>query len=218
MSELIKDHGATKLLSLMLFIFVISLAAVLTMVPSNEFQRGMETEVKSLSTLISKSKWLNLTLEIERAYLNNYVNNGVKSVVEDSLLPKGNYKTKEIISAFKGDFILQRVVNNIHIMMYQMFYRLSILKYWVWVMAPFFVAIIYDGLMIRRIRMYEPKQISIKASRIWTRSIVYILVITFSYMLLPNFLGQQAPWFPIVMLFITGVALKNTIKNFMKVA
>lgn len=218
MSELIKDHGVTKLLTLMLLIFTVSLFIILTMVPSSIFQREMEVEVKSLSTLMTESRWVEVTLQVERSYRQSYIDSGLQKMVEDTLLPKGNFKIKELVEKFKGDFFLQRVVNNIHIMSYQMVYRMTMMKYWIWVMVPLFFALIYDGYMIRKIRMYEPKQISIKSSRIWTRSIVYIIVFTFCYMLIPNILGQKAPWFPVLMLILTGVAFKNIIQNYMKVA
>ncbi|MBW0298745.1 DUF4400 domain-containing protein [Shewanella bicestrii] len=218
MSELIKDHGVTKLLTLMLLIFTVSLFIILTMVPSSIFQREMEVEVKSLSALMTESRWLEVTLQVERSYRQSYIDSGLQKMVEDTLLPKGNFKIKELVEKYKGDFILQRVVNNIHIMSYQMVYRMTMMKYWIWVMVPLFFALIYDGYMIRKIRMYEPKQISIKSSRIWTRSIVYIIVFTFCYMLIPNILGQKAPWFPVLMLILTGVAFKNIIQNYMKVA
>lgn len=218
MSELIKDHGVTKLLTLMLLIFTVSLFIILTMVPSSIFQREMEIEVKSLSTLMTESRWVEVTLQVERSYRQSYIDSGLQKMVEDTLLPKGNFKIKELMEKFKGDFVLQRVVNNIHIMSYQMVYRMTMMKYWIWVMVPLFFALIYDGYMIRKIRMYEPKQISIKSSRIWTRSIVYIIVFTFCYMLIPNILGQKAPWFPVLMLILTGVAFKNIIQNYMKVA
>ncbi|MCU7962061.1 MULTISPECIES: DUF4400 domain-containing protein [unclassified Shewanella] len=218
MSELIKDHGVTKLLTLMLLIFTVSLFIILTMVPSSIFQREMEVEVKSLSSLMTESRWLEVTLQVERSYRQSYIDSGLQKMVEDTLLPKGNFKIKELVEKYKGDFVLQRVVNNIHIMSYQMVYRMTMMKYWIWVMVPLFFALIYDGYMIRKIRMYEPKQISIKSSRIWTRSIVYIIVFTFCYMLIPNILGQKAPWFPVLMLILTGVAFKNIIQNYMKVA
>lgn len=218
MSELIKDHGVTKLLSLMLLIFTLSLLVILTMVPSSIFQREMETEVKSLSSLMNESRWLELTFQVEQSYRQSYINSGLQAQVEETLLPKSNYKTKELVMKFKGDFVLQRVVNNIHIMSYQMIYRITMMKYWILVMVPFFIALIYDGCMARKIRMYEPKQVSIKGSRLWTRSIVYILVFTFCYLLIPNILGQKAPWFPVFMLMLTGIALKNIIQNYMKVA
>lgn len=218
MSELIKDHGVTKLLTLMLLIFTVSLFIILTMVPSSIFQREMEIEVKSLSTLMTESRWVEVTLQVERSYRQSYIDSGLQKMVEDTLLPKGNFKIKELVEKYKGDFVLQRVVNNIHIMSYQMVYRMTMMKYWIWVMVPLFFALIYDGYMIRKIRMYEPKQISIKSSRIWTRSIVYIIVFTFCYMLIPNILGQKAPWFPVLMLILTGVAFKNIIQNYMKVA
>ncbi|GGP59100.1 hypothetical protein GCM10009347_26900 [Shewanella algicola] len=218
MSELIKDHGVSKLLSLFLLIFTVSVILILTLMPSQVFQREMETEVKSLSSLINETQWLNLTYEVQRIYTNAYVKGGIQQSVEDSLLPKSDYKIKEIVSKFKGEFILNRVVNNIHILSYQMVYRVSMMKFWIWVMLPFFFALIYDGYMVRKIRMYEPRQISIKGSRIWTRSIVYMLVFTFCYLLIPNFLGQKAPWYPVLMLCLTGLAFRNTISNFMKVA
>jgi hypothetical protein len=218
MSELIKDHGVSKLLSLFLLIFTVTVLVILTAMPSNIFQREMETEVKSLSSLIDETQWLELTLKVETIYRDNYINSGVQRAIEDALLPKGNYKVKEIIEKFHGDFILERVVNNIHILSYQMIYRVSMMKYWMWIMTPFFIALIYDGYMVRKIRKYEPRQISIKGSRIWTRSIVYMLVFTFCYLLIPNILGQRAPWYPVVMLMLTGLAFRNTISNFMKIA
>ncbi|SUJ10129.1 DUF4400 domain-containing protein [Shewanella morhuae] len=218
MSELIKDHGVTKLLSLMLLIFTLSLLVILTMVPSSIFQREMETEVKSLSSLMNETRWLELTFQVEQSYRQSYIDSGFQAQVEDALLPKSNYKIKELVTKFKGDFVLLRVVNNIHIMSYQMIYRITMMKYWIWVMVPFFLALIYDGCMMRKIRMYEPKQVSIKGSRLSTRSIVYILVFTFCYLLIPNILGQKAPWFPVFMLMLTGIALKNIIQNYMKVA
>ncbi|MBB1438448.1 DUF4400 domain-containing protein [Shewanella sp. SG41-4] len=218
MSELIKDHGVSKLLSLFLLIFTVSILVILTAMPSSLFQKEMETEVKALSVLISENQWLVLTHEVESNYTQSYVRSGLHQAVEDALLPSSDYKIKKIIDNFKGEFILNRVVNNLHILSYQMVYRLSMMKFWVWIMLPFFFALIYDGYMVRKIRMYEPRQISIKGSRIWTRSIVYMLVFTFCYLLIPNFLGQKAPWYPVLMLLLTGLALRNTISNFMKVA
>ncbi|WP_076415066.1 DUF4400 domain-containing protein [Shewanella sp. UCD-KL12] len=219
MSELVYEHGVTKLISLLLLIFTASLLVILTAVPSSIFQREVENEVKSLSKLINVTQWIEVTDKVNVNYSEKYIETGMQSAVEETLLPSGNYKIKKIIENFKGDFVLNRVVNNLHILAYQLTYRISILSFWFLLLIPYFIAVIYDGYTQRRIRLYEPKQVSIKGSRVWTRSIVYIIVLAFSYLVIPNFLGVTfAAWFPLLMLMLVGYACKKTIENYMKVA
>lgn len=219
MSELIYEHGLTKLISSIVLICTISLAVVLTAIPSSVFQHEVENEVKSLSKLINITRWVELTSEVNSRYSEKYIESGAQDTVEKALLPSGNYKTREIIAIFKGDFVLNRVVNNLHILAYQMTFRITILGFWLLMLSPYFVAVIFDGYTQRRIRMYVPEQISIKGSRLWTRSIVYIFILSFSYLIVPNFLGMTlAAWFPLIMLMLVGYATKKTIENYMKVA
>lgn len=219
MSELLHEHGLSKLFSLLLLIFSMSLAVILIIVPSASFQREVESEVKSLALLVDLPQWMEVTNKVTMRYSEHYIQSGIQDGVSDALLPKSSYKIKEIVAKYKGDFILSRVVNNLHILAYQMTYRITILGFWVFLLLPYFIAVIHDGYIERRIKMYEPKQISIKGSRIWTRSIVYIVILVFSYLVIPNFMGVTvAAWFPLIMLMATGYAIKKTISNYMKVA
>ncbi|GIU41068.1 hypothetical protein TUM3794_20640 [Shewanella colwelliana] len=218
MAELVKEHGATKLFGVLLLIFTISLIVVLALVPSNKFQQQMETEVKALSLLLNDTRWGEVTNNVSLNYYKYYENSGLREKVDLTLTPKGDYKLKQIVKNYKGESVLQRAATNIHIMSYQIIYRVTVIQYWIWLMLPLLFAMIYEGYTARKIRLYEPEQISIKGSRLWTRSIVYLILISFTYLVLPNLLGQYAPWYPVATLFLTGYAIRNTVKNYMKVA
>ncbi len=219
MSELIQQHGVYKLISLLAIIFSASLILILTTVPSSQFQRDVESEVKALSLLIDLDQWVDITQQVQRTYSEKYIDNGVQNFVSTALLPKGDHQTKQIIEEFKGEFILNRVTNNIHILAYQLTYRIIILTFWCFILLPYFFALIYDGYTQRRIRLYQPKQISIKGSRIWTRSIVYLIILSFSYLVIPNFFDIRfAALVPLAMLMLAGYASKKIIEHYMKVA
>ncbi|AYV11429.1 DUF4400 domain-containing protein [Shewanella algae] len=218
MAELVKEHGATKLLGVILLIFTLSLIVVLAFVPSNTFQQQMETEVKSLSLLLNNTRWSYVTNDVSVNYFKYYENSGLREKVDQTLTPKGDYKLKQIVQNYKGETVLKRAATNIHIMTYQIIYRITVIQFWLWMMLPMLFAMIYEGYTARQIRLYEPEQISIKGSRFWTRSLVYLVIITFTYLVLPNLLGQYAPWYPVATLFLTGYAIRNTVKNYMKIA
>lgn len=218
MSDLVKNHGVTKLLHIYLLISILSLMAIVTIIPSPNYQLNMQKEVKMLATLVDVGAWQDVTNNVTAHYQQWYVNSGFHKAVNDTFLPSGDYKIRKIVEKYKGEVLLERAANNIHLMAYQICYRVYLLQYWMILLIPTFIALTYDGFVQRRIRMYEPQQISIKGSRLWTRSMVYIFILTFAYLIIPNWFGPIAASLPLAMLLLFCVAVRYVIANYMKVA
>lgn len=218
MSDVVKQHSVTKALSVLVFIFTLGLIYAIIFLPSNKYRHNMETEVKAFSSLVSSDKWKAITSETTKRFSTYYAENGIRHLLYDSLLPDNDYKLKSIIEKPAFHSIIARVLNNVDILVYQICYRFQIFKYWLLLLIPLFVALIYDGKIARDIKLYEPRQVSIKAARLWTRSIAYLLVFSFSYLMVPNFIGQYAAWYPLITLGIAALAIRQTISNFIKVA
>lgn len=218
MSELVKEHGVTKLLNLYILISAIVFLSLITLVPSPEYQLHMRKEVKSLASLLNTKSWEDITNNVGMYYQKYYIASGLQDDINTALLPHGEYKTKAIIDKFKLNPYLNRAANNLHIMAYQIVYRCYIMMYWLWVLVPTLLALVYDGMMRRKIRQYEPEQISIKGSRFWTRGMVYLFIISFSYLVVPNWFGPISAAFPLIVLVAFGLAVRFAIQNYMKVA
>ncbi|MDA0152474.1 DUF4400 domain-containing protein [Vibrio sp. Makdt] len=101
------------------------------------------------------------------------------------------------------------------LMLYQVFFRLSLLQYWGITILPFVAAVIYEGYNIRKIKMYEFKQASAVKQQIWLRSFFFFGFMLNLYMLLPFSTGFGQFYPPIVLIIMAFIA-KNTITHVTK--
>ena len=217
MSDNKNQNAVSKLVFTFVFIFTASLLIVVFYIPSSTYQRDMEKEVKSISKLVTTEQWYEITEETKRRYQSAYVDSGIHGQVKSTLTPKGDYKIKKVLEKKALKDLLEQAINNITIMAYQISYRTTIFVYWFYLLIPFFIAVLYDGYTKRQIRMYEPDQISIKASSFWNKSMFYLFALAFIYLVLPNIIGEYIAWLPLAALGLVALGLKSIIQNFMKI-
>lgn len=101
------------------------------------------------------------------------------------------------------------------LMLYQIFFRLSLLQYWGITILPFVIAVIMEGYWVRKIKMYEFEQASAVKQQIWLRSFFFLGFMLNLYMLLPFSTGFGQFYPPIVLIIMAFIA-KNTITHVTK--
>ncbi len=101
------------------------------------------------------------------------------------------------------------------LMLYQVFFRLSLLQYWALTILPFVAAVIMEGYWIRKIKMYEFKQASAVKQQIWLRSFFFLGFMLNLYMLLP-FTTGFGQFYPPIVLILMAIIAKNTITHVTK--
>lgn len=110
---------------------------------------------------------------------------------------------------------MSSIWQKVLIMVYQMFYRLCLLQYWAITMMPIVLAMLIEGSLSRKIKMYEFKQSSAVKQQLWMRGIVFFVFMINIYMLLP-FATGFGQYYPPIILFLLGYVGKNTIEHVTK--
>ncbi|CAH1598862.1 DUF4400 domain-containing protein [Vibrio parahaemolyticus] len=130
-----------------------------------------------------------------------------------------NSKVEDFISRTDEASWLNKTLDSLGektlLMLYQIFFRLSLLQYWGLTIFPFVVAVIMEGYWLRKIKMYEFEQASAVKQQIWLRSFFFLGFMLNLYMLLPFSTGFGQFYPPIVLIIMAFIA-KNTITHVTK--
>lgn len=105
--------------------------------------------------------------------------------------------------------------NKLMMLIYQMFFRLSLMQYWALTLLPLSLAMIFEGLMRRRIKMFEFSHASSIRRELWTRIAGFFMFFLNIYMLLP-YAAEFGTYYPPVAILIMMFVLKNTVTHITK--
>jgi hypothetical protein len=215
MSNLV--HSKMSRWAVMNIVVGLSLFAVaLTMLLNNNesYYNSLQTELITTKNNVGSDSWDIINKRAKDRHKRNFYDNGLfDKIVKTFLSERDDYISRNIE---ESDDMQARFVDNIQVMSYQVFFRLTVLEYWITALAPFCIAIMVSGYYKWRIKKYQLGGSSTGKGRLWLK-VAWMLSIGFIVMLIvPPFIVSLSIYTPVVFFLVASLAVSNYIASFAK--
>lgn len=216
MSTVIASDKISRL-SVITIIFSISILAISLMVitmDTTDLKTNVQKELVATKSSLSSSAWSLIESKTKRRYQTHFYDSGVFDFIHRKLTPKeGDLLTR--YESRDDDFLL-KTVNNLQILAYQIFFRMSVLEYWLALLVPLAVCIISSGYFTWRKKLYRLGGVSTGRGRIWLKVAWLLLISLITLLFTPTYLASITVYFPAILIIVSAVAISNYISNFAK--
>ncbi|MCQ1058403.1 DUF4400 domain-containing protein [Photobacterium sp. ZSDE20] len=208
---LLKDPKTFTLQHRAMFaMFIFSMVYLFGMVKLEEYAGALNTEIETSKILIGDQSSANIVTGAQRIF----------GLFDQGLLPmrdnldQANKSNKYRVLSKMGDNVLE-AADKVRLLIYQMCYRLFLLKYWFLTGLPLVIALIYEGVKIRSIKMYEFGNTSDSRMRLWSKFIGFTVIILNIYLIFP-YSGEFGALFPPTVMLIIGIVFRNMLTHLSK--
>jgi len=215
-----KETRIHLIIYLYLMVFIALFLLVIIRQPDQlklDIKTEMEYTVKYMSVL-------------EYADLQSRINNRYQSWLHDSNIYAGVYKAlaptrqkkyaeewQENSSAgFVSNVTMHRIIDNFELYFYQITHRITLMEYWMLLMLPLMIAIIFTGYYRWRIKLYQLIGQSTSLVRIWLKVMWLMLSLFLVYLITPNLFGPYSVFAPPVLLLVMALSVSFIISSFTK--
>lgn len=209
-----KSSGAN--LSLTAFLLVMASLVQLLFINANSFNETVQNEVKESYKALGKDKWVTLTSATLEQYNMLLVDSGFKPHYLDKVTRQTNDTFPLAKTLKKLTPIVNRFVNNLQTLTYQLLHRINLIAAWAYVLVPFIVAQLAAGVYNWRIRAYTFGN-KTKARILILRKVLRMVLIALTvYFFLPCFTPAFSAYIPVLVLVVTSLVIKRYIETVQK--
>jgi hypothetical protein len=203
--------------AIMNVVFGLSLLGLaLTMLINNnsDYYNSLQNELVTTKNNVGSDSWNIIDSRAKARHKANFYDNGLFDlIVKTFLSERDDYITRNIE---QSDDIQAKFVNNIQVMSYQIFFRLTVLEYWIAALAPLCIAIMASGYYKWRKKKYQMGGSSTGKGRLWMK-VAWLLAVGFIAMLiLPPFIVSLSVYTPVFFFLTASLAVSNYIASFAK--
>lgn len=188
----------------------------LTMLLNNNqtYFDSLQTELVTTKESFGADSWQIIDSRAKARHKANFYDNGLfDKIVKTFLSDRDDYLSRNIE---ESDDMQMKFVNNIQVMSYQVFFRLTVLEYWMAALTPICIAIIVTGYYSWRKKRYQLGGSSTGRGRLWMK-VVWALFFGFVILLImPPFIVSLSVYTPVVFFIVASIAISNYISNFAK--
>lgn len=177
-----------------------------------KYKLSLQKEMNAAKELLSVDDWKMLEEKIQVRHKKHYYENGLYDVVVDTFLPKKAHFTDVIAN----EKYLYRLVNNISIFSFQISYRVTTMEYWLALLVPFMICIIYHGFTRWRINRYRVGGANTSFARIYLKAVWMFGMSLFLMFTLPNYIASLGVFMPAVILVGMAAAISLFISSYQK--
>lgn len=181
---------------------------------TDKYRHQLETEAIAVRDAIGSDSWSIVDKRAKSRHQSIYYDSGFfESLVNTFLGDPDDYISRNVKNTGS---MQKRFVNNTQLLSYQIFFRLTILEFWIYLLAPFCICIVITGYYKWRTKHYQLGGSSTGIDRISMR-IMWILFISFSIMLiLPPIFGSVSAYAPLFIFITSSFVISNYVANFAK--
>jgi len=195
-------------------IFGLSLMLVaLTMLLNNNdaYKRSLENELLTTKSSVGNDSWEVINSRATRRHKENFYDNGVFETITNTFLSeRDDYITRNIK---ESDDLQLRFVNNIQVMAYQMFFRITMMEYWLALLSPLCLCIILSGYYSWKRKQYQVGGASAGVGRLWIRAIWLLFIGLVAMLIIPPYIVSLSVYTPVVFLLMASTAISNYISS-----
>lgn len=198
-------------------IFSLSMLAISIMIitmDTSDLKLNVQKELIATKSSFTNDSWELIESKTRSRYQTYFFDSGVFDFIYGQFSPgKGDLLTRY---ESRDDEFLTKTVNNIQIFAYQIFFRISVLEYWLALLLPLAVCLISSGYFQWRKKLYKLGGASTGRGRLWLK-IAWLLLVSFiSLLFTPTFVASMTVYFPALLIIVSAVAIGNYISHFAK--
>ena len=181
---------------------------------ANRYRGSLDQELYTTMHNVGDDSWEVINEKATRRHKQNFYDNGMFELIVKTLISeRDDHITRNIE---ESDDIQLKVVNNFQVLSYQVFFRLTVLEYWMAILTPLCLCIIASGYFTWRKKRYQMGGSSTGTGRIWLR-VAWLLFIGFVVMLIiPPFVVSLSVYTPVAFFLVASVAISKFVSNFAK--
>jgi len=193
-----------------LAVLLLVLAYVSVLMEPDEFKASLNDEIHQIDQTLGEDS---AVLIIDRAkvwYRFTFVDSGIAGLLN----------TMSMDTGYKGDSSwrtpMARIGENLKMLWYQACMRASVTWFWLFLIAPMFIASVADGYYQRKIKQHE---FTISSTGFFRLSYWFVIVGIIGiklYFIIPS-AGLMNPLFPLIVGVIMAVLARNIISNASKI-
>jgi hypothetical protein len=191
-------------------------ALSMTMMLNNPavYQQSLDKELYTTMQNVGDDSWGVIERRTRERHKENWYDNGLFELLVRTLISeRDDHITRNIK---ESDDIQAKVVNNLQVLSYQVFFRLTVLEYWMAILTPLCLCIIISGYYLWKKKRYQMGGTSTGKGRIWMK-VAWLLFVGFVVMLIvPPYVVSLSVYTPVLFFLFTSLAISNYISNFAK--
>ena len=215
MATAISDHRASRfqIIHLILALAIVFSAIMMTTKNTPEYQKGVQDELVSAKNSLEKESWEFIENKAKARHVAWVYDSGFYNFIHKIFIPKNGGGVAEPIT---DDAILVRLVNNMQILGYQVTFRVTLMEYWLTVIAPLTVCIVISGYYKWRRAKYKMGGASTGKSRVWLKIIWLLFIALIIVLIMPAILGSFNVYAPMIFMILLSVTISQFITAFHK--
>lgn len=199
----------------LIFIGVFMLGAIFVMLLMRDhapYNASVTSELQLVRDAISQNDWTKLNTKTVERYERWFHDSGIYQYVFEALVPT---QDTEFDVMFSGKWN-ERLALNVQVFAYQITHRLVMIEYWLWLLLPAMIAIIWTGVNVFRSKIYIIGGVKPNVVRLYLKGGWLLINVFLIYLAMPNFLGSWAPFAPAAFLIMFSMLIMGIIQAFHK--
>lgn len=211
-----EDKSGSSNIGLTAFLLLMAALLQLLLINAESFNETVQNEVKESYKALGKDKWITLTDSTLKQYNMLLVDSGFKPHYLDKVTRDTNDTFPLARGLNKVKPIINRFVNNLQTLTYQLLHRLNLIGAWAYILIPFVVAQVAGGVYQWRIRAYTFGN-KTKARILILRKVLKFLMIALTiYFFMPCFTPVLSAYIPVLVLTCAAFIIKRYIETVQK--
>jgi hypothetical protein len=198
-----------------IFIGVMLLGAIFVMLMLKEhdgYSASVTGELNIVRDSLSDNDWSKVREKTVRAYNWWFHDSGFYELVFEALIPESKTAWDEVVKYEWNE----RFAMNAQVFAYQITHRLIMIEYWVWLLLPAMIAVIWTGVNAFRSKIFIIGGVKPNIVRLYLKASWVLINLFLIYLMTPNFLGAWAPFAPAIFLMLFSMLTMGIIQAFHK--
>ncbi|MDC8832850.1 DUF4400 domain-containing protein [Alteromonas gilva] len=206
--KLTRSHVFHIIISVAMLISVLMVG----LVEEQKYRTDVQKELAAARNELSSVEWDSIETRVRKRHQEYFYDNGVYDQLKGMILPKA----ESHVDVIANKEYLYRIMNNVQVFAYQVFYRLTTMEYWLSMLGPVLFCIVYTGYNVWRVNRYRMGGAKTSRARMYMKAL-WLIIICFIFLLVsPAMLNVLSVYTPAILLVLMAFTVSKYIQSFQK--
>ena len=213
-----QKSGSSRFKSLVVLgsFIIVGVFIMLLMREHSEYSESVQAELAIVKNSIGPSDWEKVREKTVTYYDKWFHDSGLYKNVFEAMIPTQETVWDEVVDNVATESFGQRLAYNAQVFAYQVTHRLIMFEYWVWILLPSLIAVIWTGVNAYRAKTYMIGGVKPNAVRLYLKTTWVTVNLTLCYLMVPNIIGNWVPFTPAILLLLFAILVMGIIQSFGK--
>lgn len=208
--------GRFKSLAVLGSFIIVGIFIMLLLRDHSEYNESVQQEMAIVKKSIGSSDWEKVREKTVDYYNWWFHESGLYNNVFEAMIPSKETVWDEMVDNVAPESFSHRLAYNAQVFAYQVTHRLIMFEYWVWILLPSLIAVVWTGINTYRAKTYMIGGVKPNAVRLYLKTSWITLNLTLCYLMVPNIIGDWAPFTPALLLLLFAIMVMGIIQSFGK--